>query len=48
MVIMTRSLIMRTIERLEEQAESARLDRDFKGAAHFRFLAIRMRELLIA
>jgi hypothetical protein len=46
MVVITRSLILHTSESLEDQAESARLDRDYKGAASFRFTAVRLREWL--
>jgi hypothetical protein len=46
MVLLTRSLVLRTVDGFEQQADGARLARDYKGAATLRFLAVRFREWL--
>jgi hypothetical protein len=43
-----RQLILDRIAELEVEADNARLRRDFKALASFRFLAVLTRELLVS
>ena len=46
MVVLTRELVLRTIEDWEQKADDARLARDYSELARFRFRAVWFRELL--
>ncbi len=47
MIVMTRPMVLRTVEEMEHRADSAQEMRDYKSVASFRFLAVRIREWLI-
>ena len=46
MVVLTRELVLQTIEDWEQQADDARLARDYSELARLRFRAVWFRELL--
>jgi hypothetical protein len=48
MVVATRELVRRTVENLEQQADAARIARDFVEMARLRFRAVWFREWLMA